>query len=29
MNTENGSGATLAPEDPRTLLTADELAERL
>jgi excisionase family DNA binding protein len=29
MNTENGSGTTLVPEDPRTLLTADEVAERL
>jgi excisionase family DNA binding protein len=29
MNTDNGSGATLAPEDPRTLLTADEVAARL
>jgi excisionase family DNA binding protein len=29
MKTENGSTATLVREDPRTLLTADEVAERL
>jgi excisionase family DNA binding protein len=29
MRTENGSAATLAPRDPRALLTADEVAERL
>lgn len=26
---ENGSGPIVAPEDPRTLLTADEVADRL
>jgi excisionase family DNA binding protein len=29
MKTENGSGATAVPEDPRALLTAEEVAERL
>ena len=29
MKTETGSGATMAPEDPRALLTADEVAARL
>jgi excisionase family DNA binding protein len=29
VKAETGSGATLAPRDPRTLLTAEELAERL
>jgi excisionase family DNA binding protein len=29
MRTENGSSQALAPEDPKTLLTADEVAERL
>lgn len=29
MKTEDGSGATLAPRDPRMLLTVDEVAERL
>jgi excisionase family DNA binding protein len=29
MSTESGSATTLAHEDPGTLLTADEVAERL
>ncbi|MGE5235820.1 MAG: helix-turn-helix domain-containing protein [Acidobacteriota bacterium] len=29
MSTENGSATRLADEDPRTLLTAEEVAERL
>jgi excisionase family DNA binding protein len=29
MTTDNGSATTLAEEDPRTLLTAEEVAERL
>jgi hypothetical protein len=29
MSTENGSATALAAEDPRTLPTADEVAERL
>jgi excisionase family DNA binding protein len=27
--TQNGASGTVAPSDPRTLLTADEVAERL
>jgi excisionase family DNA binding protein len=29
VNTENGSTATVAQRDPRALLTAEEVAERL